>query len=67
MNIKKLNHLIFIILFYLFFKAEAKIDSRVKFVDVVHSSEAYVRCDCQETAMKIAEENRWPQTRLLTG
>ncbi|XP_060862609.1 la-related protein 7 [Metopolophium dirhodum] len=49
------------------FKAEAKIDSRVKFVDVVHNSEAYVRCDCQETAMKIAEENRWPQTRLLTG
>ncbi|KAL4122099.1 hypothetical protein QTP88_014494 [Uroleucon formosanum] len=49
------------------FKAEAKIDSRVKFVDVVHNSEAYVRCDCQETAVKIAEENRWPQTRLLTG
>jgi len=55
-------------LFYLFFfKAEAKNDSRVKFVDVVHNSEAYVRCDCQETAIKIAEENRWPQTRLLTG
>lgn len=55
-------------MFYLFsFKAEAKIDPRVKFVDVVHNSEAYVRCDCQETAIKIAEENRWPQTRLLTG
>jgi len=39
----------------------------VKFVDVVHNSEAYVRCDCRETAQKIAEENRWPQTRLLTG
>ncbi|XP_001949188.2 la-related protein 7 [Acyrthosiphon pisum] len=49
------------------FKTEAKIDPRVKFVDVVHNSEAYVRCDCQETAIKIAEENRWPQTRLLTG
>ncbi|XP_060841502.1 la-related protein 7 [Rhopalosiphum padi] len=49
------------------FKAEAKTDSRIKFVDVVHNSEAYVRCDCQETAIKIAEENRWPQTRLLKG
>ncbi|XP_025199852.1 la-related protein 7 [Melanaphis sacchari] len=47
------------------FKAEAKTDSRVKFVDVIHNSEAYIRCDCQETAIKIAEENRWPQTRLL--
>jgi len=52
---------------FLLFKVEAKIDPGVKFVDVVHNSEAYVRCDCQETAKKIAEENRWPQTRLLTG
>ncbi|XP_027849518.1 la-related protein 7 [Aphis gossypii] len=49
------------------FKTEAKTDSRVKFVDVVHNSEAYVRCDCQETAINIAKENRWPQTRLLKG
>jgi len=59
----KLDHLKFLF----FFKAEAKTDSNVKFVDVVHNSEAYVRCDCPETAIKIAEENRWPQTRVLAG
>ncbi|VVC43542.1 La protein, RNA-binding domain,La-type HTH domain,LARP7, RNA recognition motif 1,Lupus La [Cinara cedri] len=49
------------------FKAEAKTDSNVKFVDVVNNCEAYIRCDCQESAQKIAEENRWPQTTLLKG
>jgi len=53
--------------FIIYFKTEAKTDSRVKFVDVVHNSEAYVRCDCQETAINIAKENRWPQTRILKG
>lgn len=59
-----------IILYYVCnfcFKAEAKIDSNVKFVDVINNFEAYVRCDSQETAKKIAEENRWPQTSQLRG
>lgn len=49
------------------FKAEAKTDSSVKFVDVVNNFEAYLRCDSQESAKKIAEENRWPQTSQLKG
>lgn len=49
------------------FKAEAKADSDIKFVDIINNSEAYVRCSCQESAKKIAEENRWPQTNLLKG
>jgi len=49
------------------FKAEAKTDSKIKFVDVINNFEAYVRCDCQESATKIANENRWPQTRHLEG
>lgn len=49
------------------FKAEAKMYSNVKFVDVINNFEAYVRCDCRETANKIAEENRWPQTTQLQG
>lgn len=39
----------------------------MKFVDVVNNFEAYVRCDCEESAKKIAEENRWPQTNQLKG
>jgi len=34
------------------FKAEAKTDSSVKFVDVINNFEAYIRCDCQESAKK---------------
>lgn len=49
------------------FKAEAKTDCSVKFVDFVSNSEAYVRCDSQESAKKIAAENRWPKTSLLKG
>jgi hypothetical protein len=39
----------------------------VKFVDVVNNFEAYVRCDSQESAKKIVDENRWPQTSLVIG
>lgn len=49
------------------FKAEAKLDSNIKFVDVVNNYEAYVRCDSQESAKKILEENRWPETSQLKG
>lgn len=39
----------------------------MKFVDIINNFEAYVRCDNQESAKKIADENRWPQTSLLKG
>ncbi|XP_050432086.1 la-related protein 7 [Adelges cooleyi] len=49
------------------FKIEAKSDPAVKFVDVVSNTEVFVRCDSQESAKKIVEENRWPVTKLLEG
>jgi len=52
---------------YILFKVEAKTDPSIKFVDVINNLEAYVRCDCSETAKMIAEENRWPQTSQLKG
>lgn len=58
---------IFKIKYSCFFKAEAKTDSNIKFVDVINNSEAYIRCSCPESAKKIAEENRWPQTNILKG
>ncbi|XP_050541005.1 la-related protein 7 [Daktulosphaira vitifoliae] len=49
------------------FKAEARMDPVIKYVDVVKNTEAYVRCDSHNSAKKIAAENRWPTTKLLDG
>lgn len=67
-HINNLHHYIrFYIYIFFLIKAEAKTDSNVKFVDVINNFEAYIRCDCQESAKKIAEENRWPKTTQLKG